>query len=690
MSREEIYESPKYDWLQQKEIELGKRQGLDVSIYDSPDIPYETMRQLRKGLEEGINLKNYIHLPAGVIGQVRIATRQKIDISTYVAQGYDAEQLQQIRYAKEHRVDIDPYLRKELRGVALEQVRIGLEEGVNVAVYAKPEYTWQQMREIRRGLELGVDVECYAKWMYDPKCMHEIRRGLEEGLDVSRYAKFMYTGTDMRRIRTQMKAKKEQREQKNQEILSTPQIQPQAEYTDQTYKEVDTWFQIQLSEDEMCATLSYASRPEQLDREQFLAQLKASGITYGINTDVVDAIVADDTDKKRRVCIAEGEKPQRGKDGWYEFFFEKEEDLAIRNTGTDTPDYQLSGKLMVVNKGQKLMQYHAAELGKSGFTVTGKFLMGQKGTELQVIHGYGFTFFKDKKIYAAAMDGKMEYQDHQLIVTPLHVYDEVIKTTKTGIIEAEGSVYVKGNVGSRTQIKATGDILIDGSVETAELESGGNVYIRKGMNASYKGKIKAKGDVYAQFLEAVEVTAEGNIYANYSMDSQLKTSRNIYLTGSKGALVGGSASAEQGMQMRRAGNSVGSKTNVYFGAFEETRRIAIGLDEQIKRTKEEIEMLVKAQSELKKKYDPEIYNGMEISVKIENGLYTKRKELEEFLANKEIMDQKLEKCERAEVLIMDEVYDGVTFEICGTRWSAEDMEGIRVRKVNQNIRYERI
>ena len=54
------------------------------------------------------------------------------------------------------------------------------------------------------------------------------------------------------------------------------------------------------------------------------------------------------------------------------------------------------------------------------------------------------------------------------------------------------------------------------------------------------------------------------------------------------------------------------------------------------------------------------------------------------------MDQKLEKCERAEVLIMDEVYDGVTFEIRGTRWSAEDMGGIRVRKVNRNIRYERI
>ena len=82
-----------------------------------------------------------------------------------------------------------------------------------------------------------------------------------------------------------------------------------------------------------------------------------------------------------------------------------------------------------------------------------------------------------------------EQLDYQLIVTPLHVYDGVIKTTKTGIIEAEGSVYVKGNVGSRTQIKATGDILIDGSVEMAELESGGNVYIRKGMNASYKGKM---------------------------------------------------------------------------------------------------------------------------------------------------------------------------------------------------------
>ena len=680
MGREEIYESQKYDWLQQKEIELGKRQGLDVSIYDSPDIPYETMRQLRKGLEDGINLKNYIHLPAGVIEQVRIAAKQNIGISTYVAQGYDAEQLQQIRYAKEHRVDIDPYLSKALRGVALEQVRIGLEEGIDVAVYARPEYTWQQMREIRRGLELGVDVERYANRMYDPKCMHEIRRGLEEGLDVSRYAKFMYTGTDMRRIRSQMKAELEKNEQ--QISLSAKKEQP--------VKQIPAWFQVTIREDEMHATLSYDTKPDKINREQFIEQLKSQGIVYGIHTDVIDSILEDKIEEKQNICIADGKKPQSGKDGWYEFFFEQEEELAIRNTGTDTLDYQLSGQLMVVNKGQKLIQYHTAEFGKSGFTVTGKFLMGTKGAELQVIHGYGFAFFKDKKIYAAAMDGKMEYKDHQLVVTPLHVYDEVIKPTKTGMIDVEGSVYVKGSVGSHAQIKATGDILIDGSVEMAELESGGNIYIRKGMNASYKGKITAKGDVYAQFLEAVEVTAEGNIFANYSMDSRLKSSQKIYLTGSKGTMVGGRASAEEGMQMRKAGNSAGSRTEVYFGTFEDTRRKAYELDEQIKSTKEEMEMLVKAQSKLKKKYDPEVYNGMEVSVKIENGIYTKKKELEEILSNKELMDQKLEKSENAQVQIFEEVYDGVTFEIRGTRWKAKDMQGIRVRKVKRNIRYERL
>ena len=81
---------------------------------------------------------------------------------------------------------------------------------------------------------------------------------------------------------------------------------------------------------------------------------------------------------------------------------------------------------------------------------------------------------------------------------------------------------------------------------------------------------------------------------------------------------------------------------------------------------------------------------MEVSVKIENGIYTKKKELEEILSNKELMDQKLEKSENAQVQIFEEVYDGVTFEIRGTRWKAKDMQGIRVRKVKRNIRYERL
>lgn len=70
----------------------------------------------------------------------------------------------------------------------------------------------------------------------------------------------------------------------------------------------------------------------------------------------------------------------------------------------------------------------------------------------------------------AGTDTVMEIQ---LNVTNLLTVEEV--TLATGDVHFDGNVFVKGNVGSGAGIYATGDLLVGGFVESAHIETGGDI-----------------------------------------------------------------------------------------------------------------------------------------------------------------------------------------------------------------------
>ena len=70
----------------------------------------------------------------------------------------------------------------------------------------------------------------------------------------------------------------------------------------------------------------------------------------------------------------------------------------------------------------------------------------------------------------AGTDTVMEIQ---LNVTNLLTVEEV--TLATGDVHFDGHVFVKGNVGSGAGIYATGDLLVGGFVESAHIETGGDI-----------------------------------------------------------------------------------------------------------------------------------------------------------------------------------------------------------------------
>lgn len=676
-------EDEAYNWLQVKEIRKGLEAGIDTSVYQSPDIPWEKMREIRRGLKIGINLKPYLAFDEGVLRQIRKAKEANVNIIPYIKAGYQAEQLEKIIGTLEKGLDIEPYLTKRFLGVAIREICLGLEEGIDVSLYADPKYNWQQMREIRLGLERHLDVSSYASRFFDARQMQEIRTGLEEGIDVREYAKFMYTATDMKRIRENAGRRTEQEAAEAAAKRQTQSMEQAEELLSEGSRQQMELVGISVSSDEMEAYIIYDEKLTKMSRADIIKALRRKGIVKGIDEAAITRILSGEVETDKPVLVAQGRPPVKGKDGWYEYFFRTEVVRTPKQLEDGSVDYQSVEWFEIVRENQKVVEYHKAQDGVTGYTVKGTLLPALKGKELEILRGSGYRLTDDGNVYIAAMDGRIELRGTQFVITRMFIFDET--TTATGNVDVDGNAYVRGNVGSGTKIKATGDVVIDGFIEGAVIESGANIFLRSGVNASGLGYLRAEGDVAGSFFEAATVWAGGDIRANYSLDSELHAKGRLRLSGEKGSVIGGRADAAKGIAVYKAGNSAGVPTYLHFGVTDEMKRRAQDLEEKIAEINHELEVFRGAYADFYMKYPAEVRNSMELYIKVERAIYTKEKELAELLPEQEKLAEIIKNAGDAVAVIRDTVYEGVQFEANGVTWNARTVSNIRVKRVKNRI-----
>lgn len=663
----ELYAKPDYDWFQMEEIRLGLSAGIDVDKYADAEIPYDVMRQVRLGLMEGVDLSAYRKLPAGILRELREAMHSRVNIVKYIKEGYGTEQLKQIRLALEKGVEIDPYLVREFRGPSIGEICAGLERSLDVSLYAKIEYSWQQMREIRLGLESRVDVSQYANSFYGWQQMREIRLGLMEGLPVDIYRSLMYTASDMKRMREKL-----MRAGQEEENLREPALSASG----------DEDFEITVSADGMSAYLHINEEGKVPAPEAVRKALADSGITVGILEEEIQKL-SDGVPEKKKLVIARGVLPRDGKDGWYEYFFRTGAQLRPKLLPDGSVDYQNTQWFETAGQGQKIAFYHEASAGTSGCTVTGKRIPAKHGKQQNVLAGRGFILLPDKKTYLAVMSGKIELRDGRLEITKMLILDEM--TLASGKVDFDGSVYIKGNVGTGTVIKAVGDVYVDGFVEAAVIESGGSVFLRQGMNACGQGTVRAAGDVNGQFFEAARVSAAGSIQANYCLGSVLSAGAKVIIRGRHGILAGGETSAFYGIDVYEAGNRAGLKTVLKVGVTEAVSRGIKNFDRKLEEINSELRILRNGYADLYQKYPPEIRNALPLFLKVESAIYTKEKQYEELLLQKGELEERAERAKEAAAVIHGTLYEGVETEVNGIVWYAREVSNVTVKRAGERI-----
>lgn len=660
------YNDPKFDWFQMEEIRIGLENHIDVDKYCSPEIPYMKMRQIRKALMLGIDLTSQLDKNADVLRQIRKAVVSGIDISKYVIQGYNAGQLAEIRKGIEKGLDIEDYVAIEYRGGSIREICKGLESGIDVSVYADEEYSWRQMREIRLGLENQLDVGLYNNPFYEWRQMRQIRLGLTIGLDVSSYAKLSFTYKEMEHRRKHLEATAFNLGEEGTEGAAVGDIS--VIVTDYGMKAIMTC-------PEGC----------RFTRDAIDAAIQNAHVVSGLKTKDIERVV-NTVSKGQEIIIAEGTPPVQGEDGRYEFFFDTNPTREPKELDDGFLDFVNVDWYETVKENDRIALYHPATRGVDGESVTGSKITGRNGAEQKVLTGKGFNKSEDGTEYFAAVSGIIEYveKSNKVIISESLEVDEV--TNATGGIDFEGNVHVRHDVGSGSIIKATGDVMVDGFVENCYIEAGGDIILKNGANGQGgKSLIKASGSIMGRFFENMKLEADVGIEATYCLHCDIYTKGTLDLSSRKGLLLGGVTVVEERINVNNIGNKLSTPTKVIVGMNDRIRNIGKEIQTDIKTVRGEIKILENACEQFKSLYTPEERNSMEVYLKIENAIYTKELQLTELKGKRQNYVDRIKEMMKAKVNIRNHLYEGVRFNFNGKVWNSEKNYNITMTGTPNNI-----
>ena len=347
---------------------------------------------------------------------------------------------------------------------------------------------------------------------------------------------------------------------------------------------------ITVSEDSMQAFLFLQPKPdgESYEREELKAHLREAGVVSGFHESNL-AAMAKKKVYGREVLVAEGAPPVQGTPGHYEYEIETDDYTKhprIREDGS--VDYQSMNLLQNVQEGQVLAVYHAAEQGTDGEDVRGKRLRAELCRELPALRGRGIALKEDAELptYIAQTEGKLIFRDDQIEICNVHEIKGDVDIL-IGKVEFFGDVVIDGNVAAGTVIRAGKSLTISGTVESADIYAGGDIILRRGVQGNVKGRIRSRGNVYADFLEHCTVEARGNVMANYFLNAEVSAQGEVTATGKRGMILGGYVHGFQGIKAMCVGSDKEVKTVLHAGCEQKV------YDQNVENRKEEAEIMQK-------------------------------------------------------------------------------------------------
>ena len=311
--------------------------------------------------------------------------------------------------------------------------------------------------------------------------------------------------------------------------------------------------------------------------------LGEAGVVYGIDLAAIDAAAGAAIRESRAqpdFRAASGDPPQPGADGYVEYLFRMAPLIGTISGEEERIDYHERGFFQRVRKGDVLARTVPPEPGVPGRDVFGHEAPAPAGRAARIETAGDAALSEDGTVCIAGSEG--------VVVSPgrgcVAVFQEFMVNGDvdyhTGNLDMTGVLSIAGWVRAGFKVCATGDIVVAEGIEDAEVKTGGNLTVRRGILCGEHGAIAVGGQLSVQFVENARVRAGGDVVVREGiLHSQVTSEGRVLATGGKGHIIGGVLRAAAGVDANELGSRAGVSTVVEAGLNEAARHAIAQLNE---------------------------------------------------------------------------------------------------------------
>lgn len=283
----------------------------------------------------------------------------------------------------------------------------------------------------------------------------------------------------------------------------------------------DAEIEITISGDKMVAELTITSAfmgnlPSNDDIFSILAKHE---VVRGISKKRIQRLLdkASNTKGGRHFTdlVAKGLPPKMGKDSYIVGLIPNalERMLSPKLTDKEKVDMRDFGDIICVQENQAIAKRMPPTEGRAGFSVIGKELVSELGKWKKINLGK-LAYIKDgqENIVFAKTSGLPKVSNAKVDVDDVFVSKGV--NVATGNINFDGSIIINGDITEKMQVIAKGDVTINGFVESAHIEAGGNIIVTQGASGKLQNQdctFIAGGTLFIGHAQGVSIQANSDL-----------------------------------------------------------------------------------------------------------------------------------------------------------------------------------
>lgn len=450
-----------------------------------------------------------------------------------------------------------------------------------------------------------------------------------------------------------------------------------ARISDITVTPFSGWAEYKISENGMSVTMIVyppMAGMKAIDMQEIEGDLANLRVTYGIDKNVIQNAL-NNRDYYVPIEIAKGVEPVDGFDAKLIYNFNTTVSTKPKVNEDGTVDFHQLDLINKVQEGDVVASIIPEDPGKDGTNVYGAVVKPKKvykksfkysGKELKVSED-GFELI-------ATVTGHVFLQGEKIAVSCEYDVKSDVDNS-TGDIDFEGNVHIRGNVRAGFKVMATGNVVVDGIVEGAEIDAGGDIILQRGIHGMNKGLLIAGGNIAANFIENATARAGKDIDTDAILHSKVSARGSITVHGRNGFMIGGSIRAGKCIEAKTIGSQMETSTEIGVGNDPELVAKIRELKKTIAKSGQDKEMLnqmltlLRKKQETEGKLEPEKAQLLQKTMK---NVILLDSQLKEQRAEYASLTEQVTESDDARIKITGSIYPGVKIEIYDTVYYMRD------------------